>query len=161
ALPELKKPWVNLAFAASKWPVFEEVLEKSVELGVHTVQPLLTDFSFIRKKSEWPESRQGRLQKIIQSATEQSGRSSLLRLNAPLTLQEFTKGLNPQTGAPCLFAYEGRSAQGLQSVLTSYKTRSLSEIWAVVGSEGGFSEAEVQFMRDAGFPPVTMGEQIL
>jgi 16S rRNA (uracil1498-N3)-methyltransferase len=160
-LPALPRPWIHLAFAVSKWPVFEEVLEKCVELGVQSVQPLLTDFSFIRNRRDWPESRQARLQKIIQSATEQSGRSSLLDLKEPLTLQEFTKTLNPEAGAPCLFAYEGPSAFRLHEAMAQLPLKDITDIWAIVGSEGGFSASEVAHMSERGVPAVTMGPQIL
>lgn len=161
ALPSLLAPYVNLAFAISKWSTFEEVLEKSVELGVHTVQPLITDFSFIRSKKDWPEARVQRFKKIICGATEQSGRGKLMEIKEPLSLQEFSLQLNRTKGAAGLFAYEGQSGLNIKAELSRLSQGSLNEMWAIVGSEGGFSIAEVDHMRQSGIPQVTLGGQIL
>lgn len=160
-LPIIKKPYIHLALAMPKWATFEFVLEKSVELGVTSVQPLLSDFSYVRDKRDYSSSKRDRLQKIIRSATEQSGRGPLLNLEEPQSLQEFAGAFNPSGGRAGLFAYEGVSALDVRTELQRLKSPALSEIWLFVGSEGGFSESEVEFMRQKGLPPVTIGEQIL
>ncbi|MCB0350167.1 MAG: 16S rRNA (uracil(1498)-N(3))-methyltransferase [Bdellovibrionales bacterium] len=161
ALPPIAMPYIRLAFAVSKWSTFENVLEKSVELGVSSIQPLITDFSFIRAKKDWPDSRTDRFQKIIRGATEQCGRGRLMELRNPLTLQEFITDLNPSDSTVGLFAYEGPSVLDIRAQLSLLNKPGLKEIWAIVGSEGGFSEDEVSQIKSIGLPPVTMGAQIL
>lgn len=160
-LPNIFRPHVNLAVGVTKWSTLEEIIEKAVELGVHTVQPLLTDFSFIRSKKDWPQSRTERFQKIVKSATEQSGRGPLMTVAEPLTLQDFTQRLNQNSKGAGLFAYEGGADRGPQLEFKRLKTRQVDEVWAIVGPTGGFSRAEVDFMQQSGLPPVTLGSQIL
>lgn len=160
-LVEISNPRVNLAIGVTKWATLEEIIEKSVELGVHSLQPLLTDFSFVRTKKDWPASRNERFQKIVKGATAQTGRGPLMKVAEPISLREFTQTLNQNSGAVGLFAYEGHADRGLQSELKQIKVRPAAEVWAVVGPTGGFSEAEVDFMQKSGYPPVTLGSQIL
>jgi 16S rRNA (uracil1498-N3)-methyltransferase len=165
-LPELKKPYINLAISIPKWSTLEFVVEKAVELGVHSIQPLISDFSFIRSASEMNESRVHRMQKILRSATEQSGRGDLMKLNTPKSLRDFAQALmqlkiNQKSRLVGLFAYEGVSSLDIRTEMDRFKAEEPEEIWAFIGSEGGFSAAEVEFMSNLGLPPVTIGEQIL
>lgn len=160
-LPKISNPQVNLAIGITKWSTFEEIIEKAVELGVHTVQPLLTDFSFVRTKKDWPVSRQERFQKIVKAATEQSGRGPLMTIAEPTSLPEFTQTLNQNTKAVGLFAYEGQAERGPKFEFKRLQARQADQVWAVIGPEGGFSIAEVDFMQKSGYPPITLGPQIL
>lgn len=154
-------PYIHLAVSIPKWATFDSIIEKSVELGVTSVQPILSDFGFIRKLNDFPVSRTDRLQKIARSATEQSGRGSLLQLKDPLELQTFVSGVNRDSHSVGLFAYEGASALDIRTELTRLKSHPFENIWVLVGSEGGFSHSEVRFLDEQGWPPVTMGSQIL
>ena len=160
-LPVLPLPQVNLAVCLPRWATFESVIEKCVEMGVHTLQPLVSEFSFIRSTREISQARQERWQKINKSAVEQSGRGSLLQIPPVQELRPFVQGLNRKSSVACLFAYEGGSPLDVRAELVRLKAAQPQEIWAVVGSEGGFSESEREFMRTVGHAPVTLGEQIL
>lgn len=160
-LPKIKKPYIRLALALPKWAAFEFVVEKSVELGVQSVQPLFTEFSFVRAKSDVSPSKWERIQKVITSATEQSSRGELLEIHDPLSLTDFIKGVNRSAPPEGLFAYEGESPLHIQSALSTLKNKIEDEIWLLVGSEGGFSKNEVEFLQTHNWPAVTMGSQIL
>jgi 16S rRNA (uracil1498-N3)-methyltransferase len=159
-LPKLSLPRINLAVAFPKPATFEVIIEKAVELGIHRVRPLLNDYSFARTLEAFPAHKKDRWNKIIKSATEQSGRASLLELEGPQTLTDFLSTTNPTSERLCLFFYEGPSALDVRSALASIPS-GIKDIWAVVGSEGGFSAAEVQTMDRIGMKPITLGEQIL
>jgi 16S rRNA (uracil1498-N3)-methyltransferase len=173
-LPELKTPYVNLAVGVSKWSTFETIIEKSVELGVHTLQPIVSDFSFVRAVKEVADSRFERWQKINKASTEQCGRGRLMNLLPPQELKVFLGNLNQKPLAKGLFAYEGLATvdirTGLKNILDNKTGESaiqlseqnnIGEIWAIVGSEGGFSEKERDVISAAGYPPISLGNQIL
>ncbi|MEL4395641.1 RsmE family RNA methyltransferase, partial [Shewanella algae] len=84
----LQKPYIHLVLSIPRFATFESVLEKAVELGVHTVRPVVSDFSFIRETKELKSTRVERWQKIIRAGTQQSGRGELLELSPVSTLQE-------------------------------------------------------------------------
>lgn len=160
-LPLPGKPHVTLCVSVPKLPKVDWIVEKCVELGAFEVRPFVSDFSFLRKVSELSENRLARWRKLVQGATQQSGRGDLMRIGTPVTLpqllQEFSR--NPSTAG--LFPYEGESPQGLSSALGDLKARQLDHLWVFVGSEGGFSPKEVGLFAQAGLNPTSMGEQIL
>lgn len=161
ALPELKKPYIKLAIALTKWSTLETIVEKCVELGVASVQPLYTEFSFTRSAKDFPEQKIERIQKIIRAATEQCGRGRLMEFLPARTLKDFVQDFNRNPGQKGLFLYEGATSNDIQSTLKAQKNSITESVWAIVGSEGGFSEDEVTMLKAANLPPLTMGEQIL
>jgi len=160
-LPVLPKPYVTLCLSVPKLPKVDWIVEKCVELGVHEVRPFVSDYSFLRKESEISPNRLARWHKLVQAATQQSGRGDLMRVHEATSLDkllgEFSR--NPSTGG--LFPYEGEAQVGLREALTGLKARQLDHIWVFVGSEGGFSQREVGLFANVGLHPTSMGEQIL
>ncbi len=161
-------PRVKLALAIPRFPVFEAVLEKSVELGVEAVQPLFTEQSFIRTQGDTWHSKQARFQKIIKGATQQCGRGEQMELLEPVKLSTFLEALvaDANRGAQVwgLFAYEGSRdlpSRPIREALELLKARDPQAIWIFVGGEGGFSRNEVQSFAAVGMEPTTIGQQVL
>lgn len=161
ALPTARRPYIHLAFAVSKWDVTESVLEKSVELGVSVFQPLLTANSFAKKPNDISDTRFERWQRVVQSATVQTGRGGIMKLLPPVSLSEFLESVHRDSTSACLFAYEGVCPQDLRTALVKLVQAKPENVWALVGSEGGFSEDEVQLIQSFKIIPATMGPQIL
>lgn len=162
-IPEAPKPLVNLAVSLPRFATFEWIVEKSVELGVSQIQPLLSEHSFVKKKTDITDSKLERWQKIIKSATEQSIRSDLLQILPALTLTEWSTGgtaPNRKSAEPCLFGYE-LATEPVRKVLETAHALNPDKIWALSGSEGGFSSTEVQSLLKLGYQPASLGPQIL
>lgn len=162
-ISEIPKPHIHLAMSIPRFPVFEAVVEKAVELGVYKIHPFFSDFSFIRKQEDTWAKKLPRFQKIVQSATQQSGRGDLMAISHPVDLKAILQTFNRTDGAKGLFAYEGDSRltakEGIAKVSKSQEL--LNEAWIFVGSEGGFSVAEVDQFLEAGLATVTLGSQVL
>ncbi len=163
-IEKLKRPHIHIALSISRFPVMDSILERAVEMGVTSITPFSSEFSFIRKLSNLPEGKIDRWQKIIISATQQSGRGELLRLNPSVDWNTIIKQINPSEDKWCLFAYEGEGVLSIKSHLMTKKAGGPTypqDIWLIVGSEGGFSSSEVLALRQLGLDPVTLGQQIL
>lgn len=164
-LPPVIEPRIHLATCLPRFPVFEAVLEKAVELGVESIQPLFSDFSFLRDPSSLSSNKTERWQKIIRSAMQQSGRGSWLRLEPARPLDDYLRDssqlMNRNPNHRCLFAYEGDSTRGLREELLSWRNPAPRDITVFVGGEGGFSDREVRLFRNAGLHEVTLGSQVL
>lgn len=160
-LPPLAKPYITLCLSIPKLPKVDWIVEKCVELGVYEIRPFVSDFSFLRKESEISPNRLARWQKLVQGATQQSGRGDLLKIHSATTLEKLLLDFNrnPSTGG--LFPYEGEARLGLHEAIDQLKNRDLDHIWVFVGSEGGFSVSEVEIFAQSGLNPVSMGDQIL
>lgn len=160
-LPPLPNPKIVLAMSLPRFATMDAVIEKAVELGVHRIQPFYSDFSFLRKKSSLPAGKIDRWEKIVISATQQSGRGDLMEISPPLDLDALKPEINQNPRRRGLFAYEGASTLGLKEYVKSLDSFNFEECWIFIGSEGGFSEAEVDLFSSWGLQPVTLGEQVL
>jgi len=161
-IPKLKEPLLHLFLSFPKVSTFESIVEKSVEMGVKSITPFLSDYSSIRTKAQFPIFKTPRWQKIILQATQQSGRGDLMLLNEVLTLGEcLSHSSKDGNEALTIIAYEGDSTLTLKNHLKRQKISTLKKINLYVGSEGGFSHQEIQRFSSLDLPPVTLGEQVL
>ncbi len=164
-VPPLPSPHIKLALCVPRFPVLESVLEKAVEMGVHSIQLLTSDYSFIKTSEKISENKWERWQKIIVSSTQQSGRGELMTLVEPIPLKKFVQEMDPKERSLCLFGYEGDNVVTLQDYLRpqihGLRQKTWSDAWVIVGGEGGFSLQEAQNLQEIGIQPVTIGDQIL
>jgi 16S rRNA (uracil1498-N3)-methyltransferase len=164
-VPDLPKPHIILALSFPKLSTLENVIEKSVELGVKQIVPFISDFSFFKTTDCLSENKIERLNKIIVSATQQSGRGELLSLSPVLKLENALHEFNQKTNKMGLFAYEGASdtriRDYLKEKLIEKNSTSVEEFWVFVGSEGGFSSQEVSLFSKNGLKSVSLGNQVL
>jgi 16S rRNA (uracil1498-N3)-methyltransferase len=164
-LQRLQEPLIGLAFCMPKFPVFEDILEKIVEMGLYTIQPLISERSFLRNAKDLNETRLERWQRIVESATAQSQRAEILKMEPLQTLAGFISqfsdhGFNPKDKSACLMAYEG-STNPIRSTLEAVKPRNPRLVWYLIGPEGGFSENEANLLNQQGISQVSLGHHIL
>lgn len=157
----LPRPHLHLVVGVSRFHKMDEIIEKAVELGVKSVRPALTEYSFVRKLQEVGENRLRRWQKIVLAATQQCGRGDLLEVRPASALEELLREFGQSANAAGLFPYEGEGQLGLRQALSTLAQNRPDEIWLFVGSEGGFSLGEVQRFGELNLPPVSLGPQIL
>lgn len=144
--PELPLP-ITLAPALLKGEKFDWVLQKSTELGVHRIQPLLCE----RCVAQGKEGKLARWQGIAREAAEQSERLLVPEVRSPLPLSKL-----PFEGTVLYCAERGGAP--LPQVLHSLTPERLT---AVIGPEGGFSPREDEWLRERGALPVSLGSRIL
>lgn len=159
-LPPLPEPRLNLAVSIPKIPTLEGVLEKSVELGVAKVWPFFSDYSFVKTKKSLVQDKMPRFRKIVQSATQQTGRGDLMDIAEAQNLDALLKIFSMQHPSHGVFAYEGEGGRSLKHALSG-RPEGLKDLWIFVGSEGGFSHQEVEIFKKINLFPVSLGQQVL
>jgi 16S rRNA (uracil1498-N3)-methyltransferase len=160
-IPPLPLPHIHLALSIPRFPVMDAVVEKAVEMGVHSLHPFFSEYSFVRKSSSVPDGKEDRWKKIVVSATQQCGRGELMTIHPPVDLQKIWAEFNRTKACVGLFAYEGKAERNIREYLRGIPKAGLTEVWVFVGSEGGFSSEEVKQFQELGMEPVTLGEQVL
>ena len=141
---------VHLGLGISRGDRMDFSVQKVVELGVNVITPLITERCQVQFKGEKKSQRWVHWQKIVQHATEQSGRTQLPDL---LEIDSLSTWVIQQ--------------QGLKVFLDPYAEHSLADlerptqVTLLVGPEGGFSDTERTVAKAAGFIPVRMGARIL
>lgn len=141
---------LTLAVGVLKADKFDWVIEKAVELGVAALQP----FSSAHTVAEPSAARHQRWQQLAHAAAKQCGRSVVPPVAAPI---DFAALLALPT-APRLLLAERAAAQPLAAVQWPAPP---TELLAIVGPEGGFSDAELAAARAADCLPVGIGPRIL
>ncbi|KHD89164.1 MAG: hypothetical protein OM95_04915 [Bdellovibrio sp. ArHS] len=163
-IPPLKEPHIHLALSISRFPVMDAIMEKAVEMGVKSIQPFFSEFSFLRTGEKLSDNKVERWDKIVRSATQQSGRGDLLKVQPAISFEKISDLINQDANHVGLFAYEGPSTLSIKDYVQQVKSQhpqGVKAIWIIVGSEGGFSHNEVEKFQQLGLRPVTLGPQVL
>lgn len=160
-LPSLKKPFIHLVLSCPRFSTVDWIVEKSVELGVYSIQLVVSDFSFVREVKGIPQAKMDRWQKLIRQASQQSARGHLLEMPPVQKMTDVMGKVNQMTGVLGLFPYEGVADMTLKDALSGVQKQKFDEIYVFIGSEGGFSPQEVEQFRKANMAPVTLGSQVL
>jgi len=159
-IPPLAKPHIHLAMSIPKISTFEAVIEKAVELGTFEVHPFTSDYSFVKSKKDIFDLKRPRFAKIVQGATQQTGRGERMAIGPTRTLPEVLSDYSKSPGAVGIFAYEGEGGKALREVLAGLPA-SLENLWIFVGSEGGYSHQEVEIFKKFNLFPISLGHQVL
>lgn len=164
-IPPLPRPHIHLALSIPRFQKMDWLIEKSVEMGVFSFYPFVSDYSFVKNIDGSLLKKEKRWQKIVQSATQQSGRGDLMKVQPPQSLDQLLQTFNQQAHRVGLFPYEGEAPQSINDAMQTLKQAEgfadLQDVWIFVGSEGGFSVQEVQLFQEFGMQPLTLGQQVL
>lgn len=144
---------ITLVQAVSAAERMDFTLQKSVELGVAEIRPVISERCVVRLSGERAEKRVARWQEIVVSACEQSGRNIVSKV-LPLTTYAQALQQLPQETTKLLMSLN--RAQKLSDVQPQS-----GKVVFMVGPEGGWTEKEEQQAFDAGFQSVTLGKRVL
>lgn len=145
---------VTLFQCLPKGDKFEQIVRKSVELGVAEIVPVLTGRCVVRPSEAEFEKKRERLQKIAASAAEQSGRGVIPQVERLHSLREAAERLRLLEVPLVLYESEG-------GVSFSQVRADAASYGVFVGSEGGFDAAEIEMLREYGAQTVWLGKRIL
>jgi len=149
-----------LALPLLKSQKMEWVVQKAVELGVHTIVPLSTEHTVVQLKNASKESRRlERWNRIACSAIKQSGNPWLPLIKHVSSLADFLADTSSRDAL--LLASLADNARPLSDVLTGLSSTTCPRIAVLIGPEGDFSENEYHNILQAGAQPVTLGTNTL
>lgn len=128
---------------------FEWFIEKSVEIGVDEITPLIC------RNTEKPGIRAERANNLIISAMKQSIKANKTILNDPCLFNEF-------------IARKNKGARMIAHCNNSLKRNSISDVCSkgenaviLIGPEGDFTDDELALAFTSGFTPVHLGQSRL
>lgn len=146
---------ITLAQGLAAGDKMDWIIQKAVELGVHTIQPLLTERSIIKLDRERADKKLEHWKTVVISACEQTGRSTIPDVLSPIQLNYW-------------LSEETLKTDNLKLILTPSKAQNINQldkpsnsIVFMVGPEGGFSEKEMTLALNQSFIPVNFGQRIL
>ena len=155
---------LTLAIALLKGEKFDLVIQKATELGVKRIVPLDTERADVRlRDKDTANKRVVRWRRIGLEAAKQTGRAYVPEIAAPLTFNLLlTAAVDDQelsTNVTRLMFSE-RGGRPLAEAANNFTGRPPG-IVAVVGPEGGWTDAEIELAHEAGWEIVTLGGRTL
>ena len=143
---------VMLAQGISSGERMDYTLQKAVELGVASIQPIAARRSVVKLAGERADRRVAHWQGVVASACEQCGRNQVPVVGTPSTLSSWL----------------GCHAAGRLLFLSPLAEARLADLPAptamdclVAGPEGGFEADEIAALHAAGAIPVRLGPRVL
>lgn len=175
---EESKLKVTMVLSLLKGTQFKTALAKLTEIGVHKIVPVVTTRSVVTgthdKEDGDDTTRMRRWMSIIREATEQCERSMSPYMVNTRTLAEALnelKDLQESAGQRAFICTERSKAPHLMSYLYNELSLEscaqpspvvpLSDIYIIIGPEGGFTAEEIDLAVSIGCIPCSLGPTIL
>lgn len=143
--------------ALVKGDKFDTVVQKAVECGACEIVPFMTERSIVRLDKKDGAKKVARWQRIALEAAKQCGRGIIPKVLPLMTFKEAVSHA-AERDIP-LLCYENEEAKSLKEALSNANKDATVSV--MIGSEGGFSPAEVAAAKDAGMVSVGLGARIL
>lgn len=146
---------VVLCLGLLKGEKFDWVIQKSTELGIAHIVPMVTERSLAGSV------RPDRWHRIAVEASEQSGRTTIPEITSPMPLRDALNFQSVRSGPVCrVICWEAeRTVPFLAPVQLARATG--TPLFLYVGPEGGFSASEVDLAVGSGAQAVSLGSLIL
>lgn len=143
---------IHLVQAISKSDKMEMVVQKCVELGVASIQPIMTEHCSVHFNAERMEKKQAQWQAIAIAACEQCKRTIIPTLHPIVSLNHY---LSHKPPFPTFIL--------LPNTLKKWRDYPFNEqaFSLLIGPEGGFSQAELDLFALHDFLPLSLGPRVL
>jgi len=141
---------LTLAQGIAKGEKMDFLIQKAVELGVTRIIPMKLERCVVRLRDDKVQKKIDHWQKIANHACEQSGRSVIVDVSHPASLEELLQVTNHNG-----FVLHHRATLGLSQV------KETSKATILIGPEGGLTEKEVNDSEVAGYQSIIIGKRVL
>jgi 16S rRNA (uracil1498-N3)-methyltransferase len=160
---------ITLFQAIPKQGKMEVMVQKSVELGVHTIVPVYTARSVPKGNIDNAVVKRDRWQRVAAEAGKQCRRGIIPAVETPIPMGEAVVKLSGFDMA--IFPYENEEDVTIRDVLApayaDWKSRSAEEVGegariaVFIGPEGGITDEEAAALVHAGAKSCSLGKRIL
>jgi len=150
---------IGLLQAISSGDRMDFTIQKAVELGITSIQPITSQRSVVKLSAERAEKRTEHWQNIAISACEQSGRAFVPKVLAPVSLQNWLTANLQANNTRLLLNPVG--ALRLAEIPKPNDKIQPHEIQLLIGAEGGLAPFEIELASNHGFQSIVLGARIL
>lgn len=150
---------VHLAVGMPANDRMDWLIEKAAELGVASIQPLMSERSVLRIKGERADKKIAHWRGVAIAACEQCGRSRIPPVHDVDNLSDWLKSAGQGTagGTRLLLSLQDGSRPLAEAVAAA----GAGALTFLSGPEGGLSAAEEAAAMACGFAAVTLGPRVL
>jgi 16S rRNA (uracil1498-N3)-methyltransferase len=142
---------VHLGIAVSRGERMDWVIQKSTELGIAEISPLLSERTEVKLSGDRADKKIHHWQQIVISACEQCGRNTVPLIHPLAKLADWSQRVE----AHRKLVLHHREARSLSSI------RRPDSLALLIGPEGGLSRPEIDSALQAGFAALSLGPRVL
>lgn len=143
---------LHLGQVMSRGEKMEFTIQKSVELGVNTITPLLSERCGIRLDGERLEKKLQQWQRIAIAACEQCGRNRIPEIRPVQTLEDWCA----ENDGALKINLHPRATESINTLPTDRK-----KVRLLIGPEGGLSTEEIAMTANYQFTDILLGPRVL
>ncbi|MEO6292661.1 MAG: 16S rRNA (uracil(1498)-N(3))-methyltransferase [Burkholderiaceae bacterium] len=148
---------VHLAMGVPANDRMDWLVEKATELGVASIQPLMTERSVLRLNGERADKKRVHWQAVAVAACEQCGRNRVPEVHPVMNLSVWLAALQASVAPNNRLLLSLRpETQAFASMLNT-----LGDVTFLSGPEGGLGPAEEDAALARHFVPVSLGTRVL
>ena len=136
----------------------ELIIQKTVELGVTRIVPVMTKRTVVKLDDKKAKKKTERYNMIAESAAKQSGRGMIPEVTMPVSFAEAVS-MAEKLDKNIIPYEEAEGVEYSRNIIKSIKGKKSLGIF--IGPEGGFAREEVEKALDAGASAITLGHRIL
>ena len=153
---------LNLYQGIPKKDIFEDIIDKSVELGVYSITPMSSTNCVSKITDSKEEKKLSRFNKISKSAAEQSMRAIIPKINIVLNFKEVIDIIKNDK-YNLLFYEDVKDYDKTIKILTELKNDKTKDINVnvIIGPEGGFTKEEITYAEQNNIHVLSLGSRIL
>lgn len=136
----------------------ELIIQKTVELGVTRIVPVMTKRTVVKLDDKKAKKKTERYNMIAESAAKQSGRGMIPEVTMPVSFAEAVS-MAEKLDMNIIPYEEAEGVEYSRNIIKSIKGKKSLGIF--IGPEGGFAREEVEKALAAGTSAITLGHRIL
>ena len=144
-------PEINLCAGLLKGRKFELIIQKSVEIGISRIIPVITERTIPKIKNK-EDKKIERWRRIALEASKQSMKDHITEI---ANIRHFSDVITDIKSDIKILAHPGEGSGSIRDCIQNAGKN--PEIFILIGPEGGFSEKEVHLARHEGWVDVSFG----
>jgi 16S rRNA (uracil1498-N3)-methyltransferase len=153
---------ISLLVGIPKGKIIESIIQKSVELGVRRIVPILSERVVTQLDDDDAENKRYKWQTVAIEAIKQCGAAWLPKVEAPVTIAQFLA--RKEKFDLSLVGSLQKERRHPREVLREFETKhgrlpQSVNVW--IGPEGDFTSDELKAIENSGAQPISLGNLVL
>jgi 16S rRNA (uracil1498-N3)-methyltransferase len=132
------------------------IIQKTTELGISEIQPIICERSIVKVKNEKIEKKLSHWRQVSIAACEQCGRAKIPTIHKPENIIKYLEKITDSDKITKIIL-SPEATKSLDNVTHNVKRN----IIVLIGPEGDFTKQELDFSIQKGFSPIKIGPRIL
>jgi 16S rRNA (uracil1498-N3)-methyltransferase len=144
---------INLGQSISKKKSMSWIVQKSSELGVNSITPIICKYSYLKYFKNNQMKNIKKWERISSSASEQCERNSITKILDPVNLKKWIFSLRKEK--KIIFT------PNIKIINKITLPKKIKKLYILIGSERGFSKKEIKHCIKENFFHINLGKRIL